>query len=131
MEMRLPAGRLGNGLETYRMTDGGCAYALQRVVISISPDFSPDLVILSAGFDAGTDITIGRCVPPVGRAPMIYMLMVVPLHNSAGGQAAVAAALVLPPAAECVPLFLGAVDRANAPWLQRVAEIRPPYLQEY
>ncbi|KAL7275395.1 Histone deacetylase hda1 [Rhizina undulata] len=58
------------------MGDLEYAYAFQKVVMPIALEFSPDLVIISAGFDAATGDTIGDCcVTPAGYAYMTQMMM--------------------------------------------------------
>ena len=51
-------------------------YAFQRVIMPIALEFNPDLVIVSAGFDAAAGDTLGGCfVTPAGYAHMTHMLM--------------------------------------------------------
>jgi len=58
------------------MTDGDYMFAFQSVVMPIAMEFNPDLVIVSAGFDAAAGDTIGGCmVSPAGYAHMTHMLM--------------------------------------------------------
>ncbi|KAG1459853.1 hypothetical protein G6F46_005190 [Rhizopus delemar] len=57
------------------MTDADYMYAFREVVIPISMEFNPDLLIVSAGFDAAIDDPIGQCkVTPAGYAHMTHML---------------------------------------------------------
>ncbi|KAF8468338.1 hypothetical protein BDZ91DRAFT_722459 [Kalaharituber pfeilii] len=57
------------------MGDGDYIYAFQRVVMPIALEFNPDLVIVSAGFDAAAGDNIGGCVvTPSGFAHMTAML---------------------------------------------------------
>lgn len=58
------------------MHDGDYVYAFQRLIMPIAHEFQPDLVIISAGFDAATGDEIGQCnVSPAGYAQMTHMLM--------------------------------------------------------
>ncbi|KAL7266536.1 Histone deacetylase hda1 [Rhizina undulata] len=58
------------------MGDGDYIYAFQRVVMPIASEFNPDLVIISAGFDAAAGDFLGGCyVTPAGYAHMTYLLM--------------------------------------------------------
>ena len=51
-------------------------YAFQRVIMPIAMEYNPDLVIVSAGFDAAAGDTLGGCfVTPAGYAHMTHMLM--------------------------------------------------------
>jgi acetoin utilization deacetylase AcuC-like enzyme len=51
-------------------------YAFQRVIMPIALEFNPDLVIVSAGFDAAAGDSLGGCfVTPAGYAHMTHMLM--------------------------------------------------------
>lgn len=62
--------------ETGGMCDGDYMYAFQRVIMPIALEFNPDLVIVSAGFDAAAGDTLGGCfVTPAGYAHMTHMLM--------------------------------------------------------
>lgn len=55
--------------------DADYVYAFQRVVIPIVSEFDPDLVIISAGFDAADGDLIGQChVSPAGYGHMTHML---------------------------------------------------------
>ncbi|KAL2366192.1 hypothetical protein RJZ56_000840 [Blastomyces dermatitidis] len=83
----------GNGLgkninipwPTQGMGDGDYMYAFQEVVMPIAYEFDPDLVIISAGFDAAAGDELGGCfVTPPCYAHMTRMLM-----NVAGGKVAV------------------------------------------
>ncbi|RCH94855.1 Histone deacetylase hda1 [Rhizopus azygosporus] len=57
------------------MTDADYLYAFREIVIPISMEFNPDLLVVSAGFDAAIDDPIGQCkVTPVGYAHMVHML---------------------------------------------------------
>ncbi|KAI9264770.1 hypothetical protein BY458DRAFT_490985 [Sporodiniella umbellata] len=57
------------------MTDADYIYAFKEIVIPIAMEFSPDLLIVSAGFDAAIDDPIGQCkVTPTGYAHMTHML---------------------------------------------------------
>jgi len=67
------------------MGDGDYLYAFEQVVIPIAEEFDPDLVIISAGFDAAVGDHLGGCfVTPSGYAHMTHMLM-----KLAGGKIAV------------------------------------------
>ena len=58
------------------MRDGDYLLAFQQVVIPIAQEFDPDLVIISAGFDAAEGDELGQCyVTPAGYAHMTHMLM--------------------------------------------------------
>ncbi|KAJ9125473.1 hypothetical protein QFC22_000434 [Naganishia vaughanmartiniae] len=73
--------------------DADYLYAFQKIIMPIAYEFAPDLVIISAGFDAADGDTLGQCkVTPVGYAHMTYMLsalaggkLVVALEASLGG----------------------------------------------
>ncbi|KAK9476928.1 hypothetical protein V1514DRAFT_310388 [Lipomyces japonicus] len=57
------------------MQDGDYIYAFQRVVMPIAQEFNPDLVILSAGFDAAPGDELGECfVSPAAYGHMTHML---------------------------------------------------------
>lgn len=71
--------------ETKGMGDGDYMYAFQHVVMPIATSFNPDLVIISAGFDAAAGDELGGCnVTPACYAHMTHMLM-----SLAGGKVAV------------------------------------------
>lgn len=71
--------------ETKGMGDGDYMYAFQHVVMPIANAFNPDLVIVSAGFDAAAGDELGGCnVTPPCYAHMTHMLM-----SLAGGRVAV------------------------------------------
>ncbi|KAK6543222.1 Histone deacetylase hda1 [Orbilia ellipsospora] len=56
--------------------DADYIYAFQRVIMPIAYEYEPDLVIISAGFDAAAGDKIGECyVTPAGYAHMTHMLM--------------------------------------------------------
>ncbi|KFY58770.1 hypothetical protein V496_05973 [Pseudogymnoascus sp. VKM F-4515 (FW-2607)] len=58
------------------MGDGEYLGAFQRIVMPIAQEFDPDLVIVSAGFDAADGDELGRCfVSPACYAHMTHMLM--------------------------------------------------------
>lgn len=62
--------------ETKGMGDGDYMYAFQHVVMPIANAFNPDLVIVSAGFDAAAGDELGGCnVTPPCYAHMTHMLM--------------------------------------------------------
>ncbi|PGH21333.1 hypothetical protein AJ80_03384 [Polytolypa hystricis UAMH7299] len=70
---------------TQGMGDGDYLYAFQEVIMPIAYEFNPDLVIISAGFDAAAGDELGGCfVTPPCYAHMTRMLM-----NLAGGKVAV------------------------------------------
>jgi histone deacetylase 6 len=67
------------------MGDAEYLHAFQEVVIPIANEFNPDLVIVSAGFDAAEGDVLGGChVTPACYAHMTHMLM-----RLAGGKIAV------------------------------------------
>ena len=67
------------------MGDGEYMAAFQKIVMPISHEFNPDLVIISAGFDAAAGDELGGCfVTPACYAHMTHMLM-----SLAGGKVAV------------------------------------------
>lgn len=56
--------------------DADYIYAFQKVVMPIAYEFNPQLVIVSAGFDAAAGDPLGGCeVSPAGYAHMTHMLM--------------------------------------------------------
>lgn len=58
------------------MGDAEYIYAFQEVVMPIATEFDPDLVIISAGFDAAEGDTLGGChVTPACYGHMTHMLM--------------------------------------------------------
>lgn len=60
----------------FGMGDAEYLYAFQQVVIPIATEFDPDLVIISAGFDAAEGDKLGGChVTPACYAHMTHMLM--------------------------------------------------------
>ncbi|KAL9107460.1 MAG: hypothetical protein Q9227_007657 [Pyrenula ochraceoflavens] len=61
---------------TKGMGDGDYIYAFQQVVMPIAYEFDPQLVIISAGFDAAAGDELGGCfVTPPCYAHMTHMLM--------------------------------------------------------
>ncbi|KAI0556275.1 histone deacetylase [Xylaria curta] len=67
------------------MGDGEYLAAFQKIVMPIAQEFNPDLVIISAGFDAADGDELGGCfVTPDCYAHMTHMLM-----SLAGGKVAV------------------------------------------
>ena len=67
------------------MGDGEYLAAFQKIVMPIAQEFNPDLVIISAGFDAADGDELGGCfVTPPCYAHMTHMLM-----SLAGGRVAV------------------------------------------
>lgn len=67
------------------MGDGEYMAAFQRIVMPIAHEFDPDLVIISAGFDAAVGDDLGGCfVTPPCYSQMTHMLM-----SLAGGKVAV------------------------------------------
>ncbi|PFH51540.1 hypothetical protein AMATHDRAFT_142294 [Amanita thiersii Skay4041] len=57
------------------MKDADYIYAFQKIVMPIALEFAPELVIISAGFDAADGDTLGEChVTPAGYAHMTHML---------------------------------------------------------
>ncbi len=58
------------------MGDGDYMAAFQKIVMPIANEFNPDLVIISAGFDAAAGDELGGCfVTPECYAHMTHMLM--------------------------------------------------------
>jgi histone deacetylase 6 len=58
------------------MGDAEYLYAFQQIVMPIATEFDPDLVIISAGFDAAEGDLLGGCfVTPAGYGHMTHMLM--------------------------------------------------------
>lgn len=58
------------------MGDSEYLYAFQQVVMPIATEFNPDLVIISAGFDAAEGDLLGGCfVTPACYGHMTHMLM--------------------------------------------------------
>lgn len=58
------------------MTDADYLLAFQQIVMPIAQDFNPDLVVVSAGFDAAEGDMLGKChVSPAGYGHMTRMLM--------------------------------------------------------
>ncbi|EEB08679.1 histone deacetylase Clr3 [Schizosaccharomyces japonicus yFS275] len=58
------------------MSDGDYIYAFQKVVMPIGYEFNPDLVIISAGFDAAAGDPLGQCyLTPAAYAHMTQMLL--------------------------------------------------------
>ncbi|KAF5011475.1 hypothetical protein FDECE_2394 [Fusarium decemcellulare] len=58
------------------MGDGEYMAAFQRIVMPIAKEFNPDLVVISAGFDAADGDELGGCfVSPSCYAHMTHMLM--------------------------------------------------------
>lgn len=67
-------------------TDGDYLHAFQQIVMPIATEFAPELVIISAGFDAADGDILGECcVTPAGYAHMTHML-----STLAGGKLVVA-----------------------------------------
>ncbi|KAH9839549.1 histone deacetylase complex protein [Rhodofomes roseus] len=57
------------------MGDADYLLAFQKIVMPIALEFAPELVIISAGFDAAEGDTLGEChVSPTGYAHMTHML---------------------------------------------------------
>ncbi|KAF5393270.1 hypothetical protein D9757_000628 [Collybiopsis confluens] len=68
------------------MGDADYIHAFQRIVMPIAMEFAPELVIISAGFDAALGDELGECnVSPAGYAHMTHML-----SGLAGGRLVVA-----------------------------------------
>ncbi|KAJ7178500.1 histone deacetylase complex protein [Mycena crocata] len=68
------------------MGDADYIHAFQKIVMPIAMEFAPELVIISAGFDAAMGDDLGECmVTPAGYAHMTYML-----GGLAGGRLVVA-----------------------------------------
>ncbi|KAJ8487060.1 hypothetical protein ONZ45_g14469 [Pleurotus djamor] len=57
------------------MTDADYILAFQRIIMPIATEFAPELVMISAGFDAAAGDELGECfLSPAGYAHMTYML---------------------------------------------------------
>ncbi|KXN85388.1 Histone deacetylase clr3 [Leucoagaricus sp. SymC.cos] len=57
------------------MGDADYILAFQKIVMPIAMEFAPDVVMISAGFDAAAGDELGEClVSPVGYAHMTHML---------------------------------------------------------
>ncbi|KAK0485910.1 histone deacetylase complex protein [Armillaria novae-zelandiae] len=57
------------------MKDADYIHAFQKIVMPIAMEFAPQLVIISAGFDAAEGDELGEChVSPAGYAHMTHML---------------------------------------------------------
>ncbi|KAF9033243.1 histone deacetylase complex protein [Hymenopellis radicata] len=68
------------------MHDGDYLYAFQNIVMPIATEFAPELIIISAGFDAARGDELGECeVSPAGYAHMTHLLA-----GLAGGRLVVA-----------------------------------------
>ncbi|KAJ7251506.1 hypothetical protein B0H12DRAFT_1119273 [Mycena haematopus] len=68
------------------MGDADYIHAFQKIVMPIAMEFAPELVIISAGFDAAEGDDLGEClVTPAGYSHMTYML-----GGLAGGRLVVA-----------------------------------------
>lgn len=66
--------------------DADYLYAFQKIVMPIAYEFAPDLVIISAGFDAAEGDELGQClVTPPAYGHMTHMLCAL-----AGGKVVVA-----------------------------------------
>lgn len=64
------------GWDNKGMGDGEYLAAFQKVVMPIAQEFDPDLVVISAGFDAAEGDALGLChVTPQCYAHMTHMLM--------------------------------------------------------
>ena len=67
--VNIPWSSNGNG-------DSDYIFAFQHVVMPIAQEFDPDLVVISAGFDAAVGDPLGGCiVTPAGFAHLTHMLM--------------------------------------------------------
>ena len=56
--------------------DADYLYAWQRILIPMAKDFAPDLVLISAGFDAARGDPLGGCnITPRGYATMTRQLL--------------------------------------------------------
>jgi histone deacetylase 6 len=73
------------GWHAQGMGDGEYMAAFQKIVMPIAKEFNPDMVVISAGFDAADGDELGGCfVTPACYAHMTHMLM-----SLAGGKLAV------------------------------------------
>jgi histone deacetylase 6 len=112
------------------MRDADYLLAFQKIVMPIALEFAPELVIISAGFDAAEGDRLGEChVSPAGYAHMTYMLaglaggkLVVALEGGynvdaiAKSSLAVAKVLLGEPPAELAPMTAEDVG-AETIWL--------------
>ncbi|KAI1780603.1 putative histone deacetylase A [Hypoxylon cercidicola] len=126
------------GWPSQGMGDGEYLAAFQKIVMPIAQEFNPDMVIISAGFDAADGDELGGCfVTPDCYAHMTYMLMSLAAGKVAvcleGGynlkaisDSALAVARTLmgepPPKMEIPPL-----NREAARLLARVQAVQAPY----
>ncbi|KAJ5146545.1 Histone deacetylase superfamily [Penicillium bovifimosum] len=68
------------------MGDGDYMFAFHEVVMPIAQEFNPDLIIISAGFDAAAGDVLGGCfVSPACYAQMTHLLMTLANGKVAGG----------------------------------------------
>ncbi|KAI9671209.1 MAG: Histone deacetylase hda1 [Caeruleum heppii] len=65
-----------------KMDDADYMYAFQKVIMPVALDFNPDLVIISAGFDAAAGDVLGDC----NVTPECYSHMTHGLMSLAGGR---------------------------------------------
>ncbi|KAK0547798.1 Histone deacetylase hda1 [Tilletia horrida] len=123
------------GWPTIGMGDADYLHAFREVVMPVAREFSPDFVIISAGFDAAEGDQYGECcVTPRGYAHMTHMLsslangrMAVVLEGGYNVQASAAAALEVtkvilgedPPAYLRGPIA-GVVSRDTVAEVQRI-----------
>ncbi|KAI1759491.1 putative histone deacetylase A [Hypoxylon sp. FL1150] len=126
------------GWPSQGMGDGEYLAAFQKIVMPIAKEFNPDMVIISAGFDAADGDELGGCfVTPPCYAHMTYMLMSLASGKVAvcleGGynlkaisQSALAVARTLmgepPPKMEVPP-----INRDASKLLDRVQAVQAPY----
>ncbi|TQS33216.1 hypothetical protein Golomagni_06445, partial [Golovinomyces magnicellulatus] len=128
------------GWHAQGMGDGEYLAAFQKIVMPIAQEFDPDLVVISAGFDAAHGDQLGGChVTPECYAHMTHMLMsladgkvAVCLEGGYNLQAisnsAVAVARTLmgePPSRMSVPK----INREAARTLAKVQALQAPYWQ--
>ncbi|KAG7449601.1 histone deacetylase clr3 [Guyanagaster necrorhizus] len=112
------------------MGDAEYIHAFQHIVMPIAMEFAPQLVIISAGFDAAQGDPLGQCcITPAGYAHMTYMLsglaggrLVVALEGGynveAGARSALAVTKVIvgePP--DELPPMTASEQAAEAVWL--------------
>lgn len=130
------------------MTDGDYVHAFQQCVMPIATEFGPDMVIISAGFDAAEGDQLGAChVSPRGYAYMTHQLaalangrLVVALEGGYNVEAIAASALAvtrvilgdpLPPlpagltCSSAGAATVTRVQRAQAPYWKSMAACAP------
>lgn len=62
--------------QSSNVSDAEYIYAFSQLIIPIACQFNPELIIISAGFDAAINDPLGNCkVTPLGYAHMLKMLI--------------------------------------------------------